>query len=210
LFRATIIDLDLISIRKGKKILSVTVGDRTGRIQCKWFNFNERYMRTFLKPGSEVFVSGNVTVYNGKLEIYHPDIELVGENAIEDKIHYGRIVPIYSETEGLGKKIIRRIMFNLVETYSSSIQDFVPQEISQNLRLPPLNESFREVHFPSKNVNVNDLKEFKTDWQRRLVFDEFFILELHLHSEEKGLKKRDGISFTVNDEKLKLVDSKIL
>ncbi len=209
LFRATVIDIDLINIRRGKKILSVTVGDKTGRIHCKWFNFNERYMRTFLKPGSEVFVSGNVTIYNGRLEIYHPDIELVGENSIEDKIHYGRIVPIYSETEGLGKKIIRRIMFNLVETYSNSIQDFIPPELIQNLRLPPLAESFREVHFPSKNINVEELKEFKTAWQRRLVFDEFFILELALALRRKGIKKRDGISFNVNDEWLKLIDSKI-
>ena len=209
LFRATVIDIDLINIRRGKKILSVTVGDKTGHIQCKWFNFNERYMRTFLKPGSEVFVSGNVTIYNGRLEIYHPDIELVGENSIEDKIHYGRIVPIYSETEGLGKKIIRRIMFNLVETYSNSIQDFIPPELIQNLRLPPLAESFREVHFPSKNINVEELKEFKTAWQRRLVFDEFFILELALALRRKGIKKRDGISFNVNDEWLKLIDSKI-
>jgi ATP-dependent DNA helicase RecG len=209
LFRGSVIDIDLVNIRRGRKIFSVTVGDSTGRIQCKWFNFNERYMRTFIKPGSEVFVSGNVTIYNGRMEIYHPDIELVGENSIEDKIHYGRIVPVYSETEGLGKKIIRRIMFNLVETYSNSIQDFIPPEIIQNLKLPALSDSFRQVHFPSKKTNVEDLKEFKTAWQKRLVFDEFFVLELALALRRKGLKKRDGVSFNISDERIKLVDSKM-
>lgn len=211
LFKAEILDVDLIPLRKNKrKILSVKVGDKTGNIYCKWFNFNERYMLNFLKPGVKVFVSGLVSLYSGRVEIHHPDIEVADESKdTEDKIHYGRIVPIYSETEGLGQKTIRRIMFNLVETFTSGIEDFMPLEIMERLKLPELKSSFKEAHFPSTGQEVNALKDFTTKWQKRLVFDEFFIFELALSLRRKGIKKRKGIIFDIKPEWLKTLDSKM-
>lgn len=211
LFKAEILDVDLIPLRKNKrKILSVKVGDKTGNIYCKWFNFNERYMLNFLKPGVKVFVSGLVSIYSGRVEVHHPDIEVADEGKdTEDKIHYGRIVPIYSETEGLGQKTIRRIMFNLVETFTSEIEDSIPLEVLDRLNLPELKNSFSEAHFPSPGQDINALKDFITKWQKRLVFDEFFIFELALSLRRKGIKKRKGISFDIKSEWLKTLDSKI-
>ncbi|MEI6093421.1 MAG: ATP-dependent DNA helicase RecG [bacterium] len=211
LFKAEILDVDLIPLKKSRrKILSVKVGDKTGNVYCKWFNFNERYMLNFLKPGAKVFVSGLVSIYSGRVEIHHPDIEVAGEgNDTEDKIHYGRIVPIYSETEGFGQKTIRRIMFNLVEAFTSGIEDFMPLEVIERLNLPDLKNSFRETHFPSSSQNIEYLKDFRTNWQKRLVFDEFFIFELALALRRKGIKKRKGISFDIKPDYIKTLDSKM-
>jgi ATP-dependent DNA helicase RecG len=211
LFRAEILDVDLIPLRKGRrKILSVKVGDKSGSIHCKWFNFSERYMLNSLKPGAKVFVSGTVSLYGGRMEIHHPDIEVVNEeDGSEDKIHYGRIVPVYSETEGLGQKTIRRIMYNLVESFTSSLEDFMPPELVERHGMAGLKESFRESHFPSRGENVDDLKEFKTKWQRRLVYDEFFVLELALALRRRGLKKRKGISFELRPEWIDMLNSKM-
>ena len=211
LLKAQILEVDLIPLRKGRrKILSIKLGDKTGNIYCKWFNFNEHYMLNFLKPGVNVFVSGTVSIYNGRVEIHHPDIEVASDGKdTEDKIHYGRIVPIYSETEGLGQKTIRRIMYNLVDKFISEIEDFMPVEIIERLKLPGLKESFRESHFPSLKEDVNALRDFRTKWQKRLVFDEFFILELALALRRKGLKKRKGIGFDVKPEWLNMLDGKM-
>jgi len=211
LFNGVILDTDVLRMKGGRrKIFTVKVGDGTGHIICKWFNFNERFMFNILKPGAKVFVSGTTSIYSGRLEVHHPDIEVVDEkDSTEDKIHYGRIVPIYSETEGLKQKLIRRIMFNMVDGFSNIVDEFMPQSLLERVRLPGLRESLREVHFPSKGADVQKLRDFRTDWQKRLIFDEFFVLELALALRRRGLKKKQGISFNAKKDWLDLLNSKI-
>ena len=211
LFTGVILDVDVLRMKGGKrKILTVKVGDSTGHINCKWFNFNERFMLNILKPGAKVFVSGETSLYGGRLEVHHPDIEVVdNKDTSEDKIHYGRIVPIYSETEGLKQKMIRRIMYNLVDSFSETVDDFMPKALLERVKLPALRESFREVHFPSKGTDIQKLRDFRTDWQKRLIFDEFFVLELALALRRRGIKKKQGISFDVRHEWSELLRSKI-
>ncbi|MFH1224036.1 MAG: ATP-dependent DNA helicase RecG, partial [Pseudomonadota bacterium] len=211
LFKGKILDVDILKVQGGRrKILSVKVGDGTGHIFCKWFNFSERYMLNSLKPDAVAFVSGTTSIYSGRMEMHHPDIEIVDESDTpESKIHYGRIVPIYSETEGLGRKLIRRIMYNAVETYHKDVQDFVPQNILERLKLPSLSESFHKVHFPTEDTDISLLMDFKNKWQKRLIFDEFFVLELALALRRRGIKKRNGISFKVKKEWLDMLNSRL-
>ncbi len=211
LFQAQILDIDINRFKGGrKKILTVKVGDSTGKIVCKWFNFSEKYFLDSLKKGANVFVSGTSSIYNGRLELHHPDIEIIEEGASsDDKLHYGRIVPIYSETEGLGQKTIRRIMFNVVDGFANSVEDFMPASVLTSMKLPPLSTSIKEVHFPSKDTDIRSLSDFNSLWQKRLIFDEFFVLELALSIRRRGIKKRQGISFDVKQEYLDMLNSKL-
>ena len=67
--------------------------------------------------------------------------------------------------------MIRRIMFNMVDVFSNSVDDFMPQSLLDRMRLPALKESLKEVHFPSKGTDIQQLRDFRTDWQKRLIFD---------------------------------------
>jgi len=211
LFKAQILDIDINRFKGGrKKILTVKVGDSTGKIVCKWFNFSEKYFLDSLKKGADVFVSGTSSIYNGRLELHHPDIEIIEEGvSSDDKLHYGRIVPIYSETEGLGQKTIRRIMYNVVDGFVNTVEDFMPGSVLDSMKLPPLSTSIKEVHFPSKDTDIKSLSDFNSRWQRRLVFDEFFVLELALSIRRRGIKKRQGISFDIKQEYLDMLNSKL-
>jgi len=211
LFKGRIMDVDILKVKGGRrKILSVKVGDGTGHIYCKWFNFSERYMLNSLKPDAVVFVSGMTTIYDGRIEMYHPDIEVVDEkDTVDNKLHYGRIVPVYSETEGLGRKLIRRIMYNAVDTYHNSVQDFMPQVVLERLGFPGLAESFHRVHFPPEDTDIELLRTFKNKWQKRLIFDEFFVLELALALRRRGIKKRVGIAFAIKNEWTDMLNSRL-
>jgi len=211
LFNGVVLDTDVFRVKGGRrKIFTVKVGDGTGHINCKWFNFNERFMFNIVKPGAKVFVSGETSLYGGRLEVHHPDIEVVDEKeSSEDKIHYGRIVPIYSETEGLKQKMIRRIMFNLVDIFCDGVEEYLPKDILERMKLPSLKESLREVHFPSKGTDIGKLRDFGTSSQKRLIFDEFFVLELALALRRRGIKKKQGINFAVNKEWIDLLNSRI-
>ncbi len=209
LFEAEVLDFEVNRFKGGRKqILTVKVGDGTGKIVCKWFNFSDRYFSDFLKKGAKVFVSGTTSIYNGRMEMHHPDIEPVGR-ATEDKLHYGRIVPIYSETEGLGQKTIRRIMYNVVENFSNSVEDFMPPAVLSSMKLAPLSESLRQVHFPSKGTDIKSLCDFRNANQKRLIFDEFFVLELAFSIRRRGIKKRPGISFDAKPDWLNMINSKL-
>ena len=60
----------------------------------------------------------------------HPDYEILDDN--EDQLlNFKRIVPIYSETEGLHQKTLRRIMWQVVQNYAHLLRNPIPDEISR-------------------------------------------------------------------------------
>jgi ATP-dependent DNA helicase RecG len=188
--------IDLIPIRRLKRpILSIKISDDTGSVTCKWFNYSRTYMLKAYKPGDKVFISGKASIYAGMLELHHPDIEVVEDGSLENKIHFGRIVPIYSETKGLGSKLIRRALINIIDTYVKDIKDYMPREVLERNNFFDLKTSLKNIHFPSDNIKIEDLENFHTPFQRRLAFDEFFFLELALSLRKLNLEKKQSFSF---------------
>ncbi len=165
-----------------KKIFEVIVGDGSGFLSGKWFNYNIRYMRNVFKKGKKVLLFGEVQVFRGKKEIIHPDVEIVdGEDACNnDSINFNRIVPVYSEIDGLYQKVLRRIMKRIVDGNIDFLIDPFSEEMLRRHNLPSLKESFRDVHFPESDLDENQLNRFESRAHRRLVFDEIFFLELGL------------------------------
>ncbi len=165
-----------------KKIFEVIVGDGSGFLSAKWFNYNIRYMRNIFKKGKKVLLYGEVQVFGGKREIIHPDVEIVdGEDeSRNDSINFNRIVPVYSEIDGLYQKVIRRIMKRIVDENLDFLIDPFGEEILKRYDLPSLKQSFRDIHFPEGDMDENQLNRFESRAHRRLVFDEMFFLELGL------------------------------
>ncbi len=126
--KGKIVGLSLVSYNR-RKVLEIIIGDETGAIIAKWFNFNQpylNYLKKRFKPGQVVIVSGKVEAFRYRKEMSHPDIEVI-ENEEDDQLHFKRIVPKYSETEGLHQKTIRRIMKNVVEGYAGAVSDGIPR-----------------------------------------------------------------------------------
>ncbi len=98
-----VLAVDVVGFKGGrKKVFEVMVGDGSGFIVGKWFHFNIRYMKGRFKRGDKVIMTGEVRAFGGQREMHHPDIEHFDD---ADKLNFGRIVPVYSLTEGLGEKI---------------------------------------------------------------------------------------------------------
>jgi len=110
-----VIDFNVTRLRS-KKIYNVVISDGTGTLNLVWFTANEKYLKNTYKTGVNIVVSGEISYnnYNKNLQIIHPrpeDIEIFDDQEnIEDKTHFGRIVPIYPLTEGLKQKRIRTIV----------------------------------------------------------------------------------------------------
>lgn len=175
-----------------RKILEVLLGDDTGFLTAKWFQGWE-FLRGKLKRGDRVIFSGEVKGYFQQREIHHPDLEIVEGDG--ESLHFGRVVPIYSQTEGLKQRRIRGIMYRVVSEYVPKIKSPIPPRVERRLGLPPFEEALREVHFPSGDLHLGALLSGTSPYHRRLAFEEFFLLELGLAMRRLGLERRPGIAF---------------
>ena len=180
-----------------KRVFEVTIDDGSGQLTAKWFKGNTAYLRKTFKKGARVIFTGEVREFIFAKDIIHPDFEILdGEDENTDNLlHFKRIVPIYSETEGLRQKYIRKIMMEVVEGYSQYISSPIPKEICERQRLADINYSIRNAHFPELDQDMDLFNDMKSPVHKRLVFDEFFFFELGMALKKKGYVLEKGISF---------------
>lgn len=190
-----VVSAEVVTTPKKKfKIFELLVRDETGFLRCKWFN--QPYMKRYFEKGQKAILSGVVkgNSFGGAgLEMENPDFELLEGN--DRFIHTSRIVPVYKATEGLSPKQMRTLLFNVISSYAPAVEDFMPQDIIERQSLLPLREAIKEAHFPEKFSDISLLLRGMSQAQRRLVFDEFFLLQLGLALSKKKKILQEGVSF---------------
>ncbi|MBE9547111.1 MAG: ATP-dependent DNA helicase RecG [Proteobacteria bacterium] len=191
-----VVNAEIQRYRK-KKVFEVTIDDGSGRLTAKWFKGNYTYLRNTFKKGARAILTGEIREFLFGRDIIHPDFEILDEedNNHDNLLHFKRIVPVYSETEGLHQKYIRKIMMEVVENYSRYILSPIPGEICHRQHLADINYSIRNIHFPESDQDMEALNSLKSAAHRRLVFDEFFFFELGMALKKKGYILEKGISF---------------
>jgi ATP-dependent DNA helicase RecG len=181
-FEGTILVSGSSRTGRGRRLYEIIVGDATGTIRCLWFQFHEAYMRQRYRTGQRVIVTGEIRInpYSGhRKEVHHPDLETLDTDEREP-LHVGRIVPVYPSTEGLHQKMIRAVLKRIVDEYADQVPDFLPSALRQRLDLMSASQALRDVHFPSAEADLEALNRWSSEAHRRLVFEEFFLLELGL------------------------------
>jgi ATP-dependent DNA helicase RecG len=178
-----------------KRIFEAVVGDGTGTIVLKWFQGNEKYLKERFKKGRRLIFSGEVKWFNHQKEIHHPDVEMVDGDIEKDYLNFKRIVPIYSETEGLNQRTLRRLMKNVVDSFAKDVQSVIPPDIIEHQDLINLSEAFKRVHFPPEGESLEELNAQRSEAHRRIIFEEFFLLELVMAIKKKGTALEIGTSF---------------
>ncbi len=178
-----------------KRVFETVVGDGSGTITLKWFRGNERYLRERFKKGRQLIFSGEVRWFNYQREIHHPDVEIVDGDMEKDYLNFKRIVPIYSETEGLYQRTLRRLMKTILDGYADELSSPIPPEMVERQDLIDFSEAFRRVHFPPEGEPIDALNLQRSDGHRRIIFDEFFFLELGMALKKRGVALETGISF---------------
>ncbi len=175
---------------KGMALFKMAVGDETGVIYAVWFN--QPYMQKMFRSGDKVVLYGKVERYKD-IQITNPEFEIIKDEA-EEMIHAGRIVPIYPLTEGISQRGMRSVVKNLLDKYLEEIEEFLPQDIKKRNDLPGLKQALFNIHFPeSENLR-------KAAYER-IVFDEFFELQVALAQRKARVKGADdGVAHKVGGE----------
>lgn len=197
-FQGTILISGVSRTGRGKRLYEIIIGDATGTIRCLWFQFREHYMRQRYPTGQQVIVTGEIrrNAYQAhRREVHHPDLEIIDADE-PDLLHVGRIVPVYPATEGLHQKTLRTILKRVVEDYADRVLECLPARLCERLHLMPVSQAFREAHFPSPGTALEALNHWSSPAHRRLIFEEFFLLELGLalRQRETAVEER-GIAY---------------
>jgi ATP-dependent DNA helicase RecG len=171
-------------------LVKVAIEDGTGYATLVWFN--QWYIRNrFAKLlGKEVVVYGTAEFGNRGMEINNPEWEEAGS----DTLSANRIVPIYPLTEGLYQGNVRRVIYGALEKYLPAVKDVLPPTLLDKRDLVDYPCALQNIHFPES-------MEALASARQRLVYEEFFLLQLAL-----ALRKQNatadipGIAFSVTPE----------
>ncbi|MGZ3771674.1 MAG: ATP-dependent DNA helicase RecG, partial [Bdellovibrio sp.] len=170
----------------------------SGQIHCKYFRVPYKGYFERFKPFTNVRVVGKVTEYRGRLEFHHPDIRDIEP----DEETKDALIPLYTEIEGFATAKIMKLVRQAFAQIEEWPEEALPKWILEKYQLKSRKEALREIHFPNPQA-ASEYAEFKSSAQRRIIFDEFFWLELYLASRKTGFKKEGAPQIKNKGERLK-------
>ncbi|WP_295900583.1 ATP-dependent DNA helicase RecG [uncultured Bdellovibrio sp.] len=183
--------------RSTRKMYDVVVRDSSGQIHCKYFRVPYRGYFERFKPFTEVRVVGKVTEYRGRIEFHHPDIRDIEP----DEETQDALIPLYTEIEGLATAKIMKLVRQAFAQMEEWPPEALPKWILEKYQLKPRKEALKEIHFPDPS-RAAEYAEFRSAAQKRIIFDEFFWLELYLASKKTGFQKEGAPRIQNKGEKL--------
>lgn len=180
--------------RSRKIITQAIFNDGSSPIELTWFN--QSWLIKQINTGDKLQVSGKISKYKNKLSIIAPRWEKLhnAELIIQNSLHTGRLVPIYSETIGLTSKWLRQKVADILPRIKDQIEDPLPDNIRKEML--PLKEAIQKIHFPENYQEVIQAKD-------RLGFDELFFVHLATGKARLEWKSKPAIdNIKIDNQKL--------
>ncbi len=182
-------------------------------IQCTWFN--GAYLKDKFRLGQRIAVYGKLEPSrsggSGRFKLIQPQFEFLpepgasGPDAEFAMLEMNRIVPVYESLGGttpwgakLTSKWTRRVMWSVFEELTEAgveAEETLPKALRERLGLPGRMAALKAIHFPESGTKLADLQLAATPAHRRLIFEEFWYLELGLELKRKRMRERVGTTF---------------
>ena len=168
--------------------------DGTGIVDLVWFQ-GIKFLVGKYKVHQEYIVFGKPSVFNGRINIAHPDID----NASELKLSTMGLQPYYNTTEkmkrsSLNSHAIEKMMSAVVQQLHEPLPETLSSAILTEHHLMPLTEALMNIHFPA---NLELLRKA----QYRLKFEELFYVQLNIlrYAKDRQRKYRGYVFETVGE-----------
>ncbi len=183
-----VLKTNIFTAKTGTCIFEAAIGDETSRVFAVWYN--QPYMNKVLSPGQTVMLYGDVELQK-RLVITHPAFAILDNVDIAESLEVGRIVPIYSLTEKLTQRYLRKTVHQAIQSYVSGAEDCLPTALRARHKLVDSEFAIQNIHFPRSFENLERA-------YNRLVFEEFFILQVVMALRRKKFAE-DGIGHELGD-----------
>jgi len=172
-------------VRKGLTYYKVQIRDDSGIASCIFFN--NKYIKNMFKVGCEYSFYGKINIRGKDKEILSPEFEPSSQSGCTKCI-----VPIYALTSGISQKFLRKAVSEAYDAYRSYLRDIIPAQILRDYSLCSIDFAIKNIHFPTDSNSLEIAK-------KRLIFEEFFILQTALRKMKASGKRTDGIKFSDTD-----------
>ncbi|WP_328286018.1 ATP-dependent DNA helicase RecG [Synechococcus sp. Nb3U1] len=174
---------------KSLSIFNLKIADSSGSLTLTRFyagqQFTQRGWQESLQRqyprGARVAASGLVKKSKFGITLDNPQIEVLADEGVDSRslqkglrpaVATGKILPIYPLTEGITADLVRKAV-QLALPAVAWVADPLPQDLKQTFQLLDLSLALQQIHFPETGEHLAQAR-------RRLVFDEFFYLQLGL------------------------------
>ncbi len=180
---ATVKSINCFTSPRNQKltILEVMIRDSSSTMKLSRFYAGARYasrawqeqQKRLYPVGTTIAASGLVKETKYGLSLEDPNLEVLDHSGDAiDSMTVGRVVPIYALTEGVGADLVRRTIITALSAVAQ-LQEALPQALREQYGLIGIAEAIEHIHFPPDADTLAAAR-------RRLVFDEFFYLQLGL------------------------------
>ncbi|NLU69779.1 ATP-dependent DNA helicase RecG [Streptomyces sp. HNM0574] len=163
---------------RGKR-LEVELTDGYGRLRLVFFGKGIHKPQHELLPGRHAMFAGKVSVFNHRLQLAHPQYELLGKDGAEEEVDAfaNRLMPLYPACAQLASwqiaRCVQTVLSSMEATGWSGLVDPLPAAVREQRQLLPLPEAFEKAHRPRSRADLADARA-------RLKWDEAFVLQVAL------------------------------
>lgn len=171
--KGRILSFETFEMGPRKERVVAHFSDGTAVMDLTWFNGGKFAKKTY-KVNTDYVVFGRPTVFNGRINVVHPDID----PAEGFEFSGMGLQPYYSTTEkskkgSLTSRAIEKLTKSLVEKVCDKLPETLPDFITGKLHLMPRGEALRIIHYPK---NAKELERARL----RLKFEELFYVQLNI------------------------------
>lgn len=177
-----------------QKRLVAHFSDTTGVVDLVWFQ-GIKFILGKYKVHEEYIVFGKPTVFGGRINVAHPDIDKTADL----KLSVTGLQPYYNTTEKMKRSFLNsHAVAKMMAVVLQQIQEPLPETLSPKIladhHLMPLTEALRNIHFPTN-------PELLRKAQYRLKFEELFYVQLNIlrYSKDRQRKYRGYVFETVGE-----------
>ena len=190
-----ILSFETFKMGARKKRVVAHFTDGSGKVMdLTWFNYADSAIKKY-KIGTEYVVFGRPQVYNGRIQVVHPDMDEA------DKLELSAMgmQPYYNTSEkmkkmGLNSRSIERLVKTLLDVLKEPLSETLPPFITEKLHLMSRDEALRKIHYPQ---HAKELERARV----RLKFEELFYVQLNIlrYASDQRRKYRGYVFSKVGD-----------
>ena len=161
----------------------IYASDETGDVVLTYFHGYATHLEKQLPVGAKRYVSGTVQMFDGTLQMVHPD-RVVDERGFAS---LPLIEPVYPLTEGLALGSLRRAVAQALAKIPD-LPEWIAADVLKRTNLPSFGEALRHIHAPTE---LTDILLDSPFWCR-LAYDELLAGQLALALVRAQLRRPAG------------------
>ncbi|MFT7839987.1 helicase-related protein [Saccharothrix sp. BKS2] len=165
------------------ELLEAVITDGSSDLHLVFFGRGSRKVERELLPGREAMFAGKVGMFNGKLQLAHPDYQVLDGFEGDAARFAGAFIPVYPAAQGIQSWHVSNCVEQVLALWDGVAEDPLPAALRQERGLVPLEKALRDVHRPDGWAAIAVAQE-------RLKWDEAMAVQLALAQRRRSSNAR--------------------